>query len=359
MRITEASIQRLKLEMVHPLKTARGTYEAREGFVVSLRDEEGRVGQGEAMPLREFGTESAIECEQALEQYLSNLSRGLNPCMPPLPLGEGWGEGLHANTPAARHAIEQALLDLQSQREGIPLSHLLSAEARGEVQVNALLGAQGAEALAEEARRAVAEGYTTLKVKVAGRPLDEDAARLSAVREAVGPDIRLRVDANGGWKEPEALLALESLSGYGLELCEQPVAAEDPDALFRLCERAPCPLAADESLAFPELLQKLLTHPRTVGILVLKPMVLGGLLPTLAVAREAARRGMDAYVTSSLDGVIARAGAAHVAAALPSGRYASGLGVGHLFKNEPENHPFRPVRGRITLPRKPGLGVSG
>ncbi|MGZ3461664.1 MAG: enolase C-terminal domain-like protein, partial [Archangium sp.] len=101
----------------------------------------------------------------------------------------------------------------------------------------------------------------------------------------------------------------------------------------------------------------LLNHPRPVGVLVLKPMVLGGLLPTLSLAREAARKGIDAYVTSSLDGVIARAGAAHLAAALPSGKYASGLGVGHLFKEEPENHPFRPVRGRIQLPREPGLGV--
>jgi L-alanine-DL-glutamate epimerase-like enolase superfamily enzyme len=87
-------------------------------------------------------------------------------------------------------------------------------------------------------------------------------------------------------------------------------------------------------------------------------MVLGGLLPTLELARRAAKRGMEAYVTSSLDGVIARAGAAHLAAALPSGRYASGLGVGHLFANEPENHPFRPVGGRIRLPTRPGLGVE-
>ncbi len=355
MRITEASIEPLRLEMVHPLKTARGTYTAREGFVVRLTDEAGRVGQGEAMPLREFGTESASECEQALKEHLSNL-RGHHT---PLPLGEGRGEGegLPASNPAARHALEQALLDLQAQRQGLPLRQLLCAEAREELQVNALLGAQSPEALAEEARRAVAEGFTTLKIKVAGRPIKEDAARLSAVREAVGPDIRLRVDANGGWKEAEAKQALEALREHRLELCEQPVAAEDSEALLRLCAHSPCPLAADEALALPEVHQRLLKGVHTVDILVLKPMVLGGLLPALSLAREAARRGVDSYVTSSLDGVIARAGAAHLAAALPSGRYASGLGVGHLFKDEPGNHPFRPVQGRIQLPRTPGLGV--
>jgi L-alanine-DL-glutamate epimerase-like enolase superfamily enzyme len=211
--------------------------------------------------------------------------------------------------------------------------------------------------LAEEARRAIAEGYTTLKIKVAGRPVAEDEARLSAVRKAVGPEVRLRVDANGAWRESEAGPALDALGKYQLELCEQPVAAEDYEALSRLRARAPCPLAADESLALPGAVNALLTPPTPVDVLVLKPMVLGGLLPTLALAREAARKGMDAYVTSSLDGVIARAGAAHLAAVLPSETYASGLGVGHLFKGEPEDHPFRPMRGRIHLPRTPGLGV--
>jgi o-succinylbenzoate synthase len=358
MRIAEAGFHPLRLELVQPLKTARGTYGAREGFVVRLEDEEGRVGQGEAMPLPEFGTESPSDCEQALRKHLSQL-RGTTP-LPrqlPLPLGEGWGEGLPPGHPAARHAVEQALLDLLSQRRGLPVSRLLSEEAREEVQVNALLGAQSPEALAEEARQAVAEGYETLKLKVAGRPLAEDEARLRAVRKAVGPDVHLRVDANGAWTEEEARRALDTLSGFQLELCEQPVAAEAAEALCRLRASAPCPLAADESLALPEALREILGSTPTVNILVLKPMVLGGLLPTLALAREAARRGLEAYVTSSLDGVIARAGAAHLAAALPSGRYASGLGVGHLFKDEPENHPFRPVRGRILLPRTPGLGV--
>ncbi|WP_309891767.1 o-succinylbenzoate synthase [Archangium sp.] len=349
MRVTETDLRPLRLEFIKPLKTARATYGAREGFVVKLRDEEGRLGQGEAMPLPEFGTESLSECERALNAHL---------CMLPLPLGEGWGEGLRTVPPAARHALEQALLDLQAQRQGVPLSHLLCAEARSEVQVNALLGAQTPEALAAEAHRAVSEGYETLKLKVAGRPVEEDEARLAAVRESVGPTIRLRVDANGAWKESEAGPALERLSRYDLELCEQPVAAEEHEALVRLQEHAPCALAADESLTLPESLQFLLQSPATVKILVLKPMVLGGLLPTLELARRAAKRGMEAYVTSSLDGVIARAGAAHLAAALPSGRYASGLGVGHLFANEPENHPFRPVGGRIRLPTRPGLGVE-
>jgi L-alanine-DL-glutamate epimerase-like enolase superfamily enzyme len=93
---------------------------------------------------------------------------------------------------------------------------------------------------------------------------------------------------------------------------------------------------------------------------VLKPMVLGGLLPALMFARQAARQGLEAFVTSSLDGVVSRAGAAHLAAALPSGRLAAGLGVGSLFKldeADPAEQAFRPVGGRIRLPDAPGLGL--
>lgn len=95
-----------------------------------------------------------------------------------------------------------------------------------------------------------------------------------------------------------------------------------------------------------------------VGAVVLKPMVLGGLLPCLVVAMRAARLGMQAYVTSSIDGVVARAGAAHLAAALPSGALASGLAVGRLLVKEPGGHPYHPERGVIRLSSTPGLGLS-
>src|SRR5690242_14585518 len=135
MRVTKTALHVLRLEMVHPLKTARGTYGAREGFVVRLEDEEGRVGQGEAMPLEEFGTESPGECERALNELLARLPEGLGeprlaPRLPPLFLGDGWGEGLPTRAPAARHALEQALLDLLAQRRGLPLCQLLSESAR-------------------------------------------------------------------------------------------------------------------------------------------------------------------------------------------------------------------------------------
>jgi o-succinylbenzoate synthase len=360
MLIAETRLSPSRLEFLRPLKTARATYTAREGFLVRLVDEAGRLGQGEAMPLPEFGTESLDTCERVLRSHVQALGgQAIPDSLDALhevlsPQGQG--------APAAQHAVELALLDLLAQRQRVPLCRLLQRDARAEVQVNALLTSNEPEQLAEEARWAVAEGFQTLKLKVAGRPLDEDEARVRAVRRAVGQGVNLRLDANGGWSEHEAAHALDRLAAYGPELCEQPVLAEELQALARLQLRASFPLAADEALVSPGSLSAILNPASgmpAVRILVLKPMVLGGLLSTLRIAHLAADVGVESFVTSSLDGVVSRAGAAHLAAAMPSGRLASGLGVGKLFvREEPAEHPFHPVNGRIRLPETPGLGLS-
>ncbi|QDF05085.1 o-succinylbenzoate synthase [Myxococcus xanthus] len=381
MRIAQVSLIPLRLELRQPLKTSQGAHAVREGFLVRVLDEEGREGLGEAMPLPAFGTESLEDCGVTLNAWLSELKgqflgdsvRAIEDTLSPFPPAVARGDGVRIRArqvtpvgpmPAAEHALELALLDLLAQRQGVPLCWLLAEESRTEVAVNALLGADTPEALAEEARQAVAEGFGTLKLKVAGRSLDADEARVKAVRDAVGPDVKLRLDANGGWSEPDAKRALDRLGWYGLELVEQPTPPEDLAALWRVQRRAPCTVAADESLASPDALRALLTVDPllgggpAVGAVVLKPMVLGGLLPCLVVAMRAARLGMQAYVTSSIDGVVARAGAAHLAAALPSGALASGLAVGRLLAKEPEGHPYHPQRGVIRLSSTPGLGLS-
>ncbi|MFP2912946.1 mandelate racemase/muconate lactonizing enzyme family protein, partial [Pyxidicoccus sp. 3LFB2] len=256
MRIAQASFTPLRLELLQPLKTSKGTYTAREGFLVRLEDEAGRVGLGEAMPLPEFGTESLADCGTTLGAWLSELKgqflgdsvRAIEDTLSPFPPAVARGEGVRIRArqttpqgpmPAAEHALELALLDLLAQRQGVPLCWLLAEEARPEVAVNALLSAEGPAALADEARKAVAEGYGTLKLKVAGRSVEDDEQRVKAVREAVGPDVKLRLDANGGWSEPEAKRALDKLGWYGLELVEQPTPPEDLAALWRVQRRAP------------------------------------------------------------------------------------------------------------------------
>jgi L-alanine-DL-glutamate epimerase-like enolase superfamily enzyme len=238
-------------------------------------------------------------------------------------------------------------------RRGVPLRRLLDVRAPDVVPVSALLAAREAAALAREARAAAEEGFGTLKLKVAHAQIEEDLARAAVVRDAAGPTVRLRLDANGGWDEPTALDALRRLARLEVELCEQP--ASDVASLKRLRGATPVAIAADESVrrANGELLD-------AVDAVVLKPMVLGGLLPALRWAHRAIERGLRVVVTTSLDGAIARLGAAQLAAALlakgplPD----AGLATGRLLANDVCDDPAPPVHGRIALPSAPGLGAT-
>ena len=175
-----------RLRLRQPLRTARGTYAVREGFVV-LAHEGGLTGRGEAAPLPELGTETLARCADELRR--ASFAH--------LPA-----------TPAARHAVELALLDQRAQRAGVPLATLLDPRALRAVPVSALLAAQTMPELAREAQRAVAEGFATLKLKVGE---DDDFARAAVVRDAVGPLVKLRLDANGSWSRELALRRLHEL----------------------------------------------------------------------------------------------------------------------------------------------------
>lgn len=363
-------IERISLRMHAPLLTAGGSLPTREGARVWLTAEDGTVGQGEAMPLERFGTGTLAQTLEALQSLsLSPLGipdrpEQLETLLAPL-------DGL----PAARHALELAALDLQARREGLSISRLLAtipetsddsgggSAPRGlqapasSIPVNALLSAEAPDALVAQGRAAVGEGAKTLKVKVAYGPLAQDVERLRALRDAVGPEVRLRLDANGGWTRAEAARALLGLhEACAPELVEQPVAPSDAEGMLTLRREKICRIGADESLAPPARAAALI-EAGIADAVILKPMVLGGLLPALRLGHLARARGLHVIVTSSLDGVIARAGAAHLAAVIGEPEWAHGLWVGPLFVDEPR-HPYAPVRGTITLPSEPGLGID-
>jgi L-alanine-DL-glutamate epimerase-like enolase superfamily enzyme len=169
------------------------------------------------------------------------------------------------------------------------------------------------------------------------------------VRDAAGPQVLLRLDANGAWTVEEALRLLQELSPLGIELCEQPTRD-----LLGLAGAA-VTVAADElCVSDPD------AALERARIVVLKPMALGGVLPALRLAARARERGIATLVTSSLDGAIARAGAAHLAAALlvHGPQPAAGLATGALLLDDLCVDTLAPRGGNIAIPDVPGLGLS-
>ncbi|ELZ50990.1 mandelate racemase/muconate lactonizing protein [Halorubrum distributum JCM 9100] len=362
------------LDLTRPLGTARGAIRRREGFLIAVErgsdgdgagsdgdgagsdgdgagsDEDGAVGLGEATPLPGW-TESREACAAALDELDGRAILGSMPDA--------------ASTPAARHGVSLALADAAARDAEARLADRLADEAgvtatpADAVPVNATVGDGSPGETAAEAKRAVDEGFDCLKLKVGARDVDADVERVRAVREAVGDAVALRADANGAWDRETARRALDALADFDLAYVEQPLPADDLDGLAALREgdrpgrpSDGVPIAADESVAGRGI--DAVLDAGAADAVVLKPMALGGPDRALAVALRARSAGVDPVVTTTIDAVVARTAAVHVAAAIPDVS-PCGLATGSLLDEDLAPDPCPVVDGQIAVPTGPGL----
>lgn len=190
-------------------------------------------------------------------------------------------------------------------------------------------------------------GCTTAKVKVAepGHTAEQDLERVAAVREALGPEGRVRIDVNAAWTVEEAIRRIDALSVFDLEYVEQPV--RTIDELVAVREAVEVPIAADEAV-------RLAADPMRVvdagaaDILVLKPQPMGGVRRALDLAN---RCGIPVVVSSALETSVGLAAGVALAAALPELPYACGLGTATLLEGDLTDPPLLPVAGFVPVTR--------
>jgi o-succinylbenzoate synthase len=190
-------------------------------------------------------------------------------------------------------------------------------------------------------------GCTTAKVKVAdrGQALADDLDRVEAVRAALGPSGRIRVDANGAWPVDEAVAALRELSRFDLEYAEQPCATVEELALVR--RRVDVPVAADESIRRAEDPYRV-RELEAADVAVLKVQPLGGVRACLDIAE---RIGLPVVVSSALETSVGIAAGVALAAALPDLPYACGLATVAMFTADVVADPLLPVSGHLPVVR--------
>lgn len=215
---------------------------------------------------------------------------------------------------------------------------------RDAVEVNGIVPGVAPEAAA---LRAVQSGCRTLKIKVAaaGQGLDDDVARVAAVRAAM-PGARLRVDANGGWSRAEARDAVRELSAFGLEYVEQPCAGVDDLAWLRALDLG-VPIAADESIRRADDPLRV-RDAGAADIALLKVQPLGGVKRCLALAEEL---DMPVVVSSAVETSVGLSAGLALAAALPELPYACGLETGRLLATDVTRVPLVPVDGALGVGR--------
>ena len=240
-------------------------------------------------------------------------------------------------------AIDMALWDLEGRRAGQPVWRLLGAHEAEPVDVNYTIAAPDRAGAAAEASAARAAAFRCVKAKVG---IGDDAGRLAAVRAVLGPDVAIRLDANGAWSEEEAVAALRVLAPVGLELCEEPVRGLAQTR--RVAAATSVPLALDETASAIGALED-----RVCQAVCLKIASFGGITGVVRAALQARASGYEVYLASTLDGPLGIAAALHAAAVVRPER-PCGLATLALFADREDPLPARD--GRIEVPEGAGLG---
>jgi L-alanine-DL-glutamate epimerase-like enolase superfamily enzyme len=331
------------LRFRRPLRTSFGELRVRETLELTITDDDGVTGRGEAAPLEPYDGVPLHACARALDAYRPVLERAET--LEPARILDGCRA--IADLPQALAAVDVALWDRAARREGRPLAELLTDRAAATVPVNATIGATdraGAAAAALEAARA---GYRCVKVKVG---IGDDAGRVAAVRAAIGPAVALRLDANGAWTVEDAIATIEALAPAGIELVEEPVHGVHDLAQVR--RSVPVRIAMDETAAEPGALASGATD--AVALKLSRCAGVSGLLATAELVRAT---GAEPYVTSTLDGPVGVAAAVHAAAALGGGRDMPPCGLATLAHFEGLEDVLPVVDGEIAVPAGPGLGI--
>ena len=346
-----------------PLRSGWGLLDRRTIFSVELTGEDGVVGRGESAPLEAYDGVSADTCRGALRELAGELARvdtGL-PAHELLPQLQA-----RCDCAQALSAIDLALWDRAGRSSGKPVAQLIDQGAAASVAVQATFGGDSAAEVAEQAAGAVAAGFTAFKVKVGLRDaggsadLDGDVARVAAVREAAGPDARIKVDANGAWSVEEAIAALDRLCAPPLRVAavEEPVAGGDAWPHLRAAVNAAgfaVELSIDETAD-----REPGAIARGADVVELKLARTGGIGPLLVQAAVVTLAGAQPNLASTFDGPLGIAAAVHVAAALGMERPLGLATLGALdFSAAPELAELaarlEPAAGRITVPAGPGL----
>lgn len=315
MSASRARLHRLPWERVlaAPIGGAWGRVTTRAGLFLGLETGAWPLGWGEVSPLPGFSRETLETCDAALAALPEELLAALVATSPG-PAREVLLDGLGLPN-AARFGLETALLDAEGrgQRRSIAES-LAPSGSRRAVPLSALLGFATPEGdLLRAAEFAQNAGFSCVKVKLGGAPFPVELAALRALRAFVGPRVALRLDPNGAFPAGEVAERLAALAPL------EPAWIEEPVPLHELLAApdTPIPWAADESLVWPELAERLLAAPPpSCRAIVLKPALLGGLVRARALGLRARARGLAVVVTHLLDGPVAHAAACELALSL-------------------------------------------
>ncbi len=355
MKITGIKTGVLRTPLKVPFKTAVRTVDEMTDVIVRIDTDCGISGWGSAPPTGKVTGDTVGSIKGAIDEMIRPVMTGVDAsdmeqCLDIL------DASLIRNT-SAKAAIDIALHDIWARSVKQPVWRLFGGSGKA-VETDVTISVNSPEEMAEDSRRAVKDGFRIIKTKVGIDP-EIDFLRLKAIRDAVGSGVKIRIDANQGWKPNEAVRILNRMqdAGFDLELVEQPVKAGDLDGLAHVTANSPVPVAADESCWSARDAMEILRR-RAADMVNIKLMKCGGIRNARQIIALSQAMGAEVMIGCMLEGKVSCAAAVHLASAYSC--------ITRVDLDGPVLCSTDPVKGgpvfdggpRILLTEDPGFGVE-
>ncbi len=360
-QIDRVTIHRRSVALRRPFVTAVRTALAVDALIVEVTDSDGRSGWGEAPTSWRVTGESAQSVTAAIEGPLVEAIMGRS-SDEPTALSEALARATVRNS-CARMSLDCALYDLAARHEGVPLFRYLGgrdAEVRTDMTLSATLARESIDVVVATALEHARAGFGTLKIKAGAG--GDNVRTITGIREAVGPDIKLRVDANQGWTRHEAIRIISELhdAGADIEVVEQPVDRDDIESLAFITDHVPTPIMADESVWTRRQLREILGR-RAADLVNVKLAKTGGIREALAVIQLARENEIGVIIGCMSESHVAIAAGAALASAVDAraiaGPTAHDLDGGLWLTSSPVEGGVAYDGERLLLTTEPGTGI--
>lgn len=310
MNIQQIEIFAIDLPLIEPFVVSYDTYPTMPSIIVKMTMDCGTIGWGESVPDDHVTGETYEGTYAVLRHRLAPKLIGMNAMQ--IERLHDVMDSLVKNAPAAKAAIDIACHDAIGKKLGVPVYQLIGGRYHNKFPITHVLSIGDPEDMARIAEEKVAEGYRSFKMKV-GRDVASDVARIEAVRARVGDDIAIRVDVNQGWKNAaNTMQALTKLTAANLDWLEQPVVADDIDAMVEIKSKTSVPVMIDEGLCGFTDMREIIAK-RAADKVNIKLMKCGGIYRAAQLAAMAEMAGMECQIGSMLESSIGSSAGFHVA----------------------------------------------
>jgi L-alanine-DL-glutamate epimerase-like enolase superfamily enzyme len=351
-RITAINTIRIGIALGDAVHLSSGTIAKSDSVLVRITDDRGRIGWGEASAAPAMTGETSPGMISAIsfmavrlqEQVIENTAS----------IDTIIGQTIYGN-PAAKSALSIALYDLAGKHLNLPIFDLLGGKKRDRATL--IWRISGADKEIETAYQRRDEGFVSFKVKVATNPPDTDLERSYSARTAVGRDVTVSADANGGYSTEDGLYFARMAGDAGLDFLEQPLSGDNLAGMTNCANTATIPIGADEGLHG---LDTITLHHK-IGAASggsLKPIKFGGLSQVMEAADLMGRLSMHVNLAGKAgDSSVSSAAIAHLALALPELNWHTNI-TNHYLIGDVASNPIKITHGHVLPPDGPGLGID-